>query len=152
MNSALSFVNDHLGIKKSDFLYEMVNAFLGCNYPYPPRMLPICEEITMHYLQRELYHHSDAPSRFDLFATEGGTAAMTYIFQSMKINNLLGENDKVAMITPIFSPYLEIPELPEYGYEVVHIHADKENNWQVTKEGIPSIAQGEPELYCMLAA
>lgn len=38
----------------------------------------------MHYLREELYQNTDTPLEFDIFATEGGTAAMTYIFQSAK--------------------------------------------------------------------
>jgi aspartate 4-decarboxylase len=150
MKAALSFVNDHLGITKSDVLYEMVNAFLGCNYPYPPRMLKICEEIVMQYLKAELYANTDAPSEFDVFATEGGTAAMTYVFQSMKINGLLKNGDKVAMITPIFSPYLEIPTLPEYSFEIVHIHATKENNWQVSAKELLKLKDTSIKLLCVV--
>lgn len=150
LNAALSFANDHLGIEKEDFLYEMVNAFLGCNYPYPPRMLPICETIVMQYLQNELYHQSDAPLSFDLFAIEGGTAAMTYLFQSIKINGLLKKHDKIAMITPIFSPYLEIPELPEYDNPIVHIHAKKETNWQVPEAELKKLEDKAIKLLCLV--
>ncbi|MCF6776399.1 bifunctional aspartate transaminase/aspartate 4-decarboxylase [Thiotrichales bacterium 19X7-9] len=148
LSAALSFANDHLGIEKEDFLFEMVNAFLGCNYPFPPRMLPICENIVMHYLQSELYHKSDTPFAFDLFATEGGTASMTYIFQSIKINGLLKKGDKIAMITPIFSPYLEIPELPEYDNEIVHIHAKKEHNWQVPQSELKKLEDTSIKVLC----
>ena len=41
LTSAMSFVYDHLGVAKDDFLYDMVNAFLGCDYPNPPRMITI---------------------------------------------------------------------------------------------------------------
>lgn len=80
----------------------MTNAYLGCNYPSPPRMLSITEKIVMHYLREELYKNTDIPLEFDIFATEGGTAAMTYTFQSAKINRLLNTSDKIAMISPIF--------------------------------------------------
>ena len=39
LRRALSFVRDQLGLSASDFLHEMVEGILGCNYPVPPRML-----------------------------------------------------------------------------------------------------------------
>ena len=150
LSAALSFADDHLGVKKEDFLLEMVSAFLGCNYPYPPRMLPISEKIVMHYLQSELYQHTDTPFAFDVFATEGGTAAMTYIFQSAKINGLLKQGDKIAMITPIFSPYLEIPLLPEYDLEIVHLHAHKKDNWQVNENELKKLEDTKVKILCLV--
>ncbi|MED7787750.1 bifunctional aspartate transaminase/aspartate 4-decarboxylase [Francisella sp. 19X1-34] len=150
LKATLSFANDHLGINKENLLYEMVGAFLGCNYPYPPRMLPIMENIVMHYLRDELYQATDTPLEFDIFATEGGTAAMTYIFQSLKINGLLKQGDKVAIITPIFSPYLEIPQLPEYNNEIVHIHASKKNDWQVSDKELKKLIDPSIKILCLV--
>ena len=73
---------------------------------------------------------------YSLFATEGGTAAMTYIFQSLKVNGLIHAGDKVALGTPIFSPYLEIPPLPEYAMEVVDIRMDEDDDWQFPQSEI----------------
>ncbi|MBC7006171.1 bifunctional aspartate transaminase/aspartate 4-decarboxylase, partial [Photobacterium sp. BZF1] len=39
LQKALSYTKDRLGIDKQEFLNELVNAFLGCNYPVPDRML-----------------------------------------------------------------------------------------------------------------
>lgn len=43
LGRALSYVRDQLGLSASDFLHEMVEGILGCNYPVPPRMLRISE-------------------------------------------------------------------------------------------------------------
>jgi len=48
--SAISYVNDQLGLDRESFLHEMVGAFLGCNYPEPPRILPNTEVIVKAYL------------------------------------------------------------------------------------------------------
>ena len=61
------------------------------------------------------------PGRFDLFAVEGGTAAICYIFRSLTANRLLRPGDRIALGTPIFTPYLEIPELEDYGLEPVYV-------------------------------
>ena len=46
---------------------------------------------------------------------------MTYIFNTMKQNGLVKRGDKVAIGMPIFTPYIEIPELDEYGLVEVAI-------------------------------
>jgi aspartate/methionine/tyrosine aminotransferase len=43
---------------------------------------------------------------------------------------LLEPGDTIALAAPIFTPYLEIPNMSDYQLEVVHIRADKNQNWQ----------------------
>ncbi len=149
LNSALSYVDDHIGVERADFLFEMVEAYLGCNYPAPPRMLSICEAICKNYLGKELCG-SASHQNFDLFATEGGTAAMTYFFASLKHNGLITKGDKVAIVTPIFSPYLEIPPIPEFGLESVYIRAKEEKNWQVSESEWQKLADKNIKLLCLV--
>lgn len=127
---SLSYVRDQLGLPASDFLHEMVEGVLGCNYPVPPRMLRISEEIVRHYIIKEMVGGSIPTDAADLFAVEGGTAAMAYVFHTLQMNGLLAKGDKVAIGMPVFTPYLEIPELAEFGLEEVAIHADPESGWQ----------------------
>ena len=56
---------------------------------------------------------------------------MIYIFNSLKENMILNPGDKVAIVTPIFSPYLELPVLKDYGLETVYIRGSEEMGWQV---------------------
>ena len=147
---ALSFITDHLGIQKVDFLHEITEAFLGCNYPIPPRMLKICEQIVKIYLSSELSGTSIIADDFDIFATEGGTAAMTYIFQTLKSNGLISKGDKIGIVTPIFSPYLEIPKIPEYSLEVVDIRADEYQGWQITDEELKKLEDKKIKLLCVV--
>ncbi len=147
---ALSFITDHLGIQKVDFLHEITEAFLGCNYPVPPKMLTICEQIVKIYLSSELCGTSVIPDDFEIFATEGGTAAMTYIFQTLKSNGLISKGDKIGIVTPIFSPYLEIPEIPEYSLEIVDIRADETQGWQITDEELKKLEDKKIKLLCVV--
>jgi aspartate 4-decarboxylase len=64
---------------------------------------------------------------------EGGTAAMTYIFNSLRANYLLELGDTIALGAPIFTPYLEIPHMSDYQLEVVNINAGEDLNWQYPK-------------------
>ena len=41
----------------------------------------------------------------------------------MKANGLMNEGDKIALMVPIFTPYLDIPKLPRYNFEVAYINA-----------------------------
>ena len=59
--------------------------------------------------------------KFQTFAVEGATAAMCYIFDTLIANNILSTGDKIALMAPIFTPYLEIPHLPRYNFEVVEV-------------------------------
>lgn len=130
LGRALSYVRDQLGLDPSEFLHEMVDGILGCNYPVPPRMLRISEQIVRHYLIREMVGGRVSALNVDVFAVEGGTAGMTYIFDTMKKNHLLNKGDKVAIGMPVFTPYIEIPELDVYGLEEIAINADPDNGWQ----------------------
>ena len=130
LKSALSFVNDHLGISGGDFIYEMCEAILGCNYPTPDRMLSISEKIVNEYLRKEMIGLHPFPGEFDLFAVEGGTAAMTYIFNSLRENHILSHGDHIAIGLPIFTPYIEIPKLNDYQLVSVDINASEDDNWQ----------------------
>lgn len=130
LGRALSYVRDQLGLSASAFLHEVVEGILGCNYPVPPRMLTVSEAIVRQYLMREMVGGRVSAEDVDVFAVEGGTAAMTYIFDTLKTNRLVQAGDKVAIGMPVFTPYIEIPELETYGLTEVAIHADPENGWQ----------------------
>lgn len=112
-----------LDFNEDDFIYELADGIIGDNYPFPDRMLIHIEKIVHNYLLKELCNNKKFDNDFDVFAVEGGTAAMCYIFDSLVANSLLNPGDKIALMTPIFTPYLEIPHLPNYNFEVINIHA-----------------------------
>jgi len=114
------------------FIHELVDAITGDNYPVPDRMLVHTEQVVHEYLMQAMCGTPRPPGRFDLFATEGGTAAICYIFRSLKANRLLQPGDRIALGTPIFTPYLEIPQLEDYGLEPVCIDAPQANHFQFT--------------------
>lgn len=123
------------GFEADAWIHELADGIVGDNYPTPDRMLSHIEKVVQSYLVQELYHGKPYEAMFDLFAVEGATAAMCYIFDSLKANELLSAGDKVALMTPIFTPYLEIPFLPRYDFEVIEIRAsgmtsDGTHTWQ----------------------
>lgn len=124
------YATEELGLDGDSFTAEMVDGILGDHYPVPDRMLKNSEKIVQAYLDNTMCDCQPPEGTMDLFAVEGGTAAMTYIFNTLKENFLINPGDKIAIGTPIFTPYLEIPTLNDYQLEVVDIMLDESNNWQ----------------------
>ncbi|MDQ0143265.1 bifunctional aspartate transaminase/aspartate 4-decarboxylase [Cupriavidus necator] len=139
LTGAVSFVRDQLGLDGGDFLYEMCEGILACNYPVPDRMLRLSEKIVKQYIRKEMIGAHPFLGDFDLYAVEGGTAAMTYLFNSMRVNRLLNAGDKIALGMPIFTPYIEIPELKEYELTEVMINADPAAGWQYSNEELDKL-------------
>ncbi|WP_062270937.1 bifunctional aspartate transaminase/aspartate 4-decarboxylase [Endozoicomonas arenosclerae] len=150
LQAATSYASSHLGIQAEDFLHEMVEAILGCSYPNPPRILPCIESILREFIIQEIKKGERSHKDFEVFATEGGTAAMTYVFRSLVSNGLLNKGDTIALATPIFSPYLEIPALPEYQFNVVEIESTQENDWQITEEALLKLENPAIKLFCVV--
>ncbi|MCM2454840.1 bifunctional aspartate transaminase/aspartate 4-decarboxylase [Rhizobium sp. CG4] len=147
LRRAISYVRDQLGLSASDFLHEMVEGILGCNYPVPPRMLRISETIVCQYLMKEMAAGLISAKDVDVFATEGGTAAMTYVFDTLKKNHLLTKGDKVAIGMPVFTPYIEIPELETYGLEEVAINADPDAGWQYSNAELDKLKDPDIKIF-----
>ena len=135
----VSYVRDQMGLSAGDFIYEMSEAILGCNYPVPDRMLRLSEIIVGKYIHREMVGNHPFAGNFDMYALEGGTAAMTYLFNSLRENHIIEQGDTIALGMPIFTPYIEIPELNDYQLNVVHVNAPPENGWQFTKKELDKL-------------
>ncbi len=127
---AISYVRDQIGLPASDVLHELVEGILGCNYPVPPRMLRYSEKIVREYIVKEMVGGALPTRSIDLFAVDGGTAAMAYVFHTLQANGLVQKGDKVAIGKPVFTPYIEIPELEEFGLQEVSLDADPHAGWQ----------------------
>lgn len=150
LKRGLSYIHDQMGLSSTDFLYEMVEGILGCNYPVPPRILPLTESIIREYIIKEMSGGNKTNGDFDLFAVEGGTAAMTYIFNSLRENNIIKKGDKVAIGMPAFTPYFEIPVLAEYGLEVVNVNAKEENNWQYPTDELDKLLDHDVKIFFLV--
>ena len=49
---------------------------------------------------------------------------MCYAFDVLKQNFLLNKGDSIAIMVPVFTPYIEIPQLDEFEYDVLNVRAD----------------------------
>ena len=114
------FAVKKFSFKRDAFVHELVDSIIGDNYPVPDRMLVHNEQIVHEYLMWAMCGEPRPSGKFDLYAVEGGTAAMCYIFKSLKANRLLFPGDTIALGTPIFTPYLEMTHLEDYALKVVN--------------------------------
>lgn len=143
----VSYVRDQLGLSASLFLHEIVEGILGSNYPYPPRMLKMSELITREYITKEIIGSMVSSTDIELFATEGGTAAITYLFYSLFTNGLLKKGDKIALGAPIFTPYIEIPQLEDYELQITMLNASPDENWQYPKAELEKLLNPEIKIF-----
>lgn len=138
------------GIQKHNFdpdnwVMELAEGIIGNQYPDPVRMLKHCEVIVHDYLVQEMCGgKSHYGGKYDIFAVEGGTAAICYIFDSLLENGLLKKGDHVALGVPAFTPYLEISALARYNFEVTYINgtgkdADGNSNFQYPDEELDKL-------------
>ncbi len=144
LRRTLDYGVDTLGFDGDAFVWELCDAIIGDHYPTPDRMLRHNEAIVRQYLLQEMCGGTQPDDNYDIFAVEGGTAAMTYLFQTLAANRLTRKGDKVAIMTPIFTPYLEIVDLAEYALEQVHIEASVTTEsgahvWQFPDEEIDKL-------------
>ncbi|HMA74330.1 MAG TPA: aspartate 4-decarboxylase [Xanthobacteraceae bacterium] len=135
----VAFAVKTFGFDRDAFVHELVDSIIGDNYPVPDRMLVHNERIVQEYLMWAMCGSPRPSGKFDLYAVEGGTAAMCYLFKSLKANRLLFPGDTIALGTPIFTPYLELTHLEDYDLKVVHIKAPQENRFQYTDDEIKKL-------------
>jgi aspartate 4-decarboxylase len=132
LKEMVAFTVKKFGFEADAFVHELVDSIIGDNYPVPDRMLVHNERIAHEYLMWAMCGNPRPAGKFDLYAVEGGTAAMCYIFKSLKANRLLRPGDTIALGTPIFTPYIEMTHLEDYALNVVNIQAPQENRFQFT--------------------
>ncbi|OKO83531.1 aspartate 4-decarboxylase [Bradyrhizobium sp. NAS96.2] len=136
LTEMLPFTVQKFGFEPDAFVHELVDSIIGDNYPVPDRMLVHNEKIVHEYLMWAVCGEPRPAGKFDIYAVEGGTAAMCYLFKSLKANRLLVPGDTIALATPIFTPYIEMTHLEDYDLKVVQIRAPQENKFQFTDEEI----------------
>lgn len=145
LRKAYQYCLIELSADADSLVEEWASGILGDNYPTPPRILEYTERITRKYLDWAICAgNPPAGNKFDLFAVEGSTAGMCYCFDVLKQNFLLNKGDAIAIMVPVFTPYIEIPELSEFEYKVLNISAsgmdaDGMHTWQYSTDDIEQL-------------
>jgi aspartate 4-decarboxylase len=136
LRSAIEYAVNEFKFNADAFVHELVDSIIGDQYPSPDRMLVHAERVVHEYLAKEMCGGKPPAGTFDIFAVEGGTAAMCYIFDSLLVNHLLHRGDRVALALPMFTPYIEVCHLDRFHFDVVEINAsevsptDGRHTWQ----------------------
>lgn len=155
LEEAVDYGIREYGFDSDSWVFELVDGIIGDNYPVPDRMLLRVEKVVHNYLIKEMGGSIPDKASHDLFAVEGGTAAMCYIFDSLMANHLLKKHDNIALMVPIFTPYLEIPHLSRYDFNVTEIHAYELNEegrhtWQYPSSELDKLADPNIKLLCVV--
>ncbi len=130
LGEAVRFAIEQFDFDPDAFVHELVDSIIGDNYPVPDRILFHTDRVAQAYLDWAMCGGRPPAGKFDLYAVEGGTAAMCYIFKSLMQNMILHKGDTIALGAPIFTPYLEIPHLSDYDLHIVQVNATQENRLQ----------------------
>ena len=136
---AVAYGVKDLGFDADAFVHELADSIIGDNYPVPDRMLIHAEKVVHRYLMWAMCGDQPPAGQFQLYAVEGGTAAMCYIFKSLMANRILKKGDTIALGTPIFTPYIEIAELEDYAFKTVHVRAPQEQRFQYSDAEIKKL-------------
>jgi len=140
LKDACNKMHNISGIEKDEFYHNLVTSTIGCSYPCPPRVQKFVEPVLIEFLNKKVYY-SKKPlkGKVKIMPTEGSASAILYVLNSLKYNGIVIPGDKIGIITPIFSPYLEIPELLKYDLNKICIRCDENNNWEIPQYELEKI-------------
>jgi len=139
LNAAVDFALAKFSFDPDAFVHELTDSIIGDHYPVPDRSLVHNEAITHEFLMWAMCAGHRPNVKFDLYPVEGGTAAMCYIFKALKNQRLLNAGDTIALGTPIFTPYLEMPHLEDYDLKQIYVRAEREDLFQLTDEDLKQL-------------
>ena len=151
-----NFGTKTLKLNAEAFAYELAHGIIGDMYPVPDRMLRCSERIVHAYLDQEMCNKRPPAGKFDIFAVEGGTAAMCYIFDSLLQNGLLHRGDTIALAVPTFTPYIEIAHMERFAFKVIHVDASPEcrkdggHTWQYSDAEIDKLANKKVKAFFLV--
>lgn len=150
LHDAVAYAHEVLKIDRETFVFEMVDGILGDHYPVPDRMFSCSEKVVRAYLDLEMCDGKPPAGSFDFFAVEGGTAAMAYVFTSLMENKLLHKGDTIALGSPIFTPYLEIPRLNDFRFIELEVRQSEDRGWQYPDAEIEKLADDKVKAFFLV--
>ncbi|WP_282695511.1 bifunctional aspartate transaminase/aspartate 4-decarboxylase [Streptomyces sp. CC208A] len=155
LRRSVEYAVERFGFDKDAFVHELTDSSIGDNYPVPDRILAHTERIVRGYVDDELFDRRPPAGNVSYFATEGGTAAMCYVFDSLMKNGILKKGDRIALMVPVFTPYIEIPELDTYEFDVVHVEASLfaetgVREWRYPAEEVAKLEDPSVKLLCLV--
>ncbi|MGW6535872.1 bifunctional aspartate transaminase/aspartate 4-decarboxylase [Streptomyces sp. NPDC055051] len=155
LQKSVEYAVERFGFDKDAFVHELTDSSIGDNYPVPDRILTHTEQVVRGYVDDEMFDGRPPAGNVSYFATEGGTAAMCYVFDSLMKNGILRKGDRIALMVPVFTPYIEIPELDTYEFDVVHVNASLftetgVREWRYPTEEVAKLEDPSIKLLCLV--
>lgn len=156
LSDGLQYAVEKLGADPDELIMEWTDGITGDHYPTPPRILKYTEQIIQPYIAQEMGHRAPGGGKdYDLFAVEGGTAGMCYVFDSLQANHLVKKGDKIALMAPLFTPYIEIPDLDRFDFDVITVSANKVeadgyHYWQYPDSELDKLRDPAVKLVCVI--
>ncbi|MFI8514574.1 bifunctional aspartate transaminase/aspartate 4-decarboxylase [Streptomyces sp. NPDC085460] len=155
LQKSVAYAVERFGFDEDAFVHELTDSSIGDNYPVPDRILTHTEQVVRGYVDDEMFGGRPPAGNVSYFATEGGTAAMCYIFDSLMKNGILKKGDRIALMVPVFTPYIEIPELDTYEFDVVHVNASLfaetgVREWRYPEEEVAKLEDPSIKLLCLV--
>lgn len=147
LEGGIAYARERHGIEPDLLVGEWVDGVLGDHYPVPVRMLTHAETLVHAHLAAELFGSAAERARLDLFAVEGASAGIAYVFQSLLHSRFLVPGDVVAVGVPTFPPYLEVPRLPEYDLELVRVAQDPAAGWRYPRAELDKLLDPRVKLF-----
>ena len=146
----MDYIEIDLKLNIDDVIKEFIDGAIGNNYPVPSRCLRNTEIVLNRFMEKILYNGVHLEDKTQIFPTEGGTAAIVYIFNSLKRNKLVVPGDKIAINTPIFTPYLQLPGLSEFNLVETLITSDESDNWSIPETEIEKLSDPEIKAFFLV--
>ncbi len=156
LTRGLKYAVENLGADADALVWEWADGITGDHYPTPPRILQYTQDIIRPYLAQEMgKRDAGCGKEYDLFAVEGGTAGMCYVFDSLQENHLVKKGDKIALMAPLFTPYIEIPQLDRFSFDVVTVSAnpvdeDGYHDWTYPDSELDKLRDPAVKLVCLI--
>lgn len=124
-------------------LHDIILSTIGAFYPNPPQIQPHLNIIVNSYMTNAVFGSTKSVEKYSYFACEGAAAGILYTFNTLSFNELMKTGDSIAIITPIFSPYLEMPKMKQYGLKIVELKCNPNDNYSLPDKEIDKLRNGK---------
>lgn len=127
---------------KNEIIHDVVLSMIGCFYPSPPQIQPHLNVVSKDFMFNLIFNNKKTKEKkdnYEYFATEGAAAGILYVFNTLHLNGLLNPGDTIAVITPIFSPYLEMPLLKRYKLKILSLEGKPNEEWSLSNSQLDEL-------------
>ncbi len=146
----LCYGEEVFGFDKDEWLFELTGGIMADNYPQDGHLGSHIEQLIKAYLNAKLGLGSK--NELDIFAIEGATMGIGYIFHSLLSNGILKKKDKIAVMTSIYGAHLKMPVFPDMEFEFIQIYDEQhqKNHAALSEESLKKLEDTEIKALFMI--